>query len=119
MIKLKKNKRKSWKYESKYPSVRKRIKRQTQKAERTMAKQKIKEETDPTDSNSDWFMEFIEGASKLPIVVECEQYKKLDIFEEHCLHNCCPRCNGLGVREDGSPCIHFLSCNCPKCSPRC
>ena len=43
MIKPKKNKRKSWKYESKYTSVRKRIKRQTQKADRTIAKQDIKE----------------------------------------------------------------------------
>lgn len=36
---------------------------------------------------------------------------------ERCLHNACPECHGTGVRRDGSPCVHSLSCPCPRCSP--
>jgi len=36
-----------------------------------------------------------------------------------CMHDNCPECVGTGVRRDGSPCIHMISCPCPKCSPRC
>lgn len=35
-----------------------------------------------------------------------------------CLHDSCPSCLGTGVRSDGTPCIHGISCPCPKCSPR-
>jgi hypothetical protein len=35
-----------------------------------------------------------------------------------CLHDGCSECHGTGVKLDGSPCIHFISCPCPKCSPR-
>lgn len=35
-----------------------------------------------------------------------------------CLHDSCPECVGTGVKHDGSPCIHMISCPCPKCSPR-
>ena len=35
-----------------------------------------------------------------------------------CLHDGCPECLGTGVKKDGSPCIHFISCPCPKCTPR-
>ena len=34
-----------------------------------------------------------------------------------CLHDSCPSCKGTGVKLDGSPCAHYLSCRCPKCSP--
>ena len=31
-----------------------------------------------------------------------------------CLHDNCPLCHGTGVKLDGSHCVHYLSCNCPK-----
>lgn len=34
-----------------------------------------------------------------------------------CLHNQCNQCHGTGIKLDGSKCIHYLSCPCPKCSP--
>lgn len=34
-----------------------------------------------------------------------------------CLHDQCIECFGSGKKQDGSPCIHFISCNCPKCAP--
>lgn len=33
-----------------------------------------------------------------------------------CLHDNCPQCNGTGVSILG-PCVHMISCPCPKCSP--
>jgi len=35
-----------------------------------------------------------------------------------CLHDNCPECLGTGIKKDGSSCIHFISCPCPKCTPR-
>ena len=36
----------------------------------------------------------------------------------NCLHDNCSSCGGTGVRKDGlGPCIHMMSCSCPKCSP--
>lgn len=34
-----------------------------------------------------------------------------------CLHDSCPSCIGTGIKRDGSPCVHYISCPCPKCSP--
>jgi len=39
-----------------------------------------------------------------------------DIPWQPCLHDSCPYCHGTGVKLNGSPCIHHISCNCPKCS---
>lgn len=36
-----------------------------------------------------------------------------------CLHMGCTSCWGTGVKADGSPCVHCLSCPCPRCTPRC
>jgi len=41
---MKRNKWKSWKYDAKYSSVRRRIKRKTNKRERFLAKEQIKKE---------------------------------------------------------------------------
>lgn len=41
---MKRNKWKSWKYDAKYSSVRKRIKRKANKRERFLAKEQIKKE---------------------------------------------------------------------------
>lgn len=39
---------------------------------------------------------------------------------EDCLHDKCEDCGGTGQRKDGlGPCVHMLSCTCPKCSIRC
>lgn len=39
---------------------------------------------------------------------------------KRCLHDSCPLCNGTGIRIDGlGPCVHGISCPCPKCSPTC
>ena len=35
-----------------------------------------------------------------------------------CLHDQCAECVGTGIKLNGSACIHFLSCACPKCSPQ-
>lgn len=34
-----------------------------------------------------------------------------------CQHDSCPECFGTGVRRNGTPCAHTLSCDCPKCTP--
>jgi hypothetical protein len=40
--------------------------------------------------------------------------------EQTCLHDGCTQCNGTGQKLDGTgPCVHHISCPCPKCSPRC
>lgn len=39
-------------------------------------------------------------------------------FDKHpCQHDSCPECHGSGIKENGQPCIHMISCSCPKCSP--
>jgi hypothetical protein len=35
-----------------------------------------------------------------------------------CAHDACTNCVGTGIGKDGRPCVHALSCNCTKCSPR-
>lgn len=37
--------------------------------------------------------------------------------EKKCLHESCGDCHGSGRKQDGRPCVHMLSCPCPKCSP--
>jgi len=38
--------------------------------------------------------------------------------ERRCLHDNCTQCSGSGVRKDGlGPCIHMISCPCPRCNP--
>jgi len=34
-----------------------------------------------------------------------------------CLHDACTSCNGSGKKADGSTCVHYISCPCPKCTP--
>lgn len=33
-----------------------------------------------------------------------------------CLHDECKECHGTGKKQDETQCIHYISCNCPKCS---
>ena len=34
-----------------------------------------------------------------------------------CIHDSCPECVGTGLKRDGSMCVHYISCPCPKCTP--
>jgi len=36
-----------------------------------------------------------------------------------CMHDSCTECSGTGIRRFGGPCVHALSCPCPKCTPTC
>ena len=36
-----------------------------------------------------------------------------------CMHDSCTECVGTGVKRDGTMCVHGISCQCPKCTPRC
>jgi hypothetical protein len=38
--------------------------------------------------------------------------------KQPCLHDACPQCHGTGKKEDGTICVHHISCPCPKCTPR-
>lgn len=38
--------------------------------------------------------------------------------DQPCLHDQCENCVGTGVKLDGQKCIHYISCPCPKCTPR-
>ena len=33
-----------------------------------------------------------------------------------CLHDGCEQCHGTGKKQDGTACVHFISCPCPKCN---
>lgn len=34
-----------------------------------------------------------------------------------CMHESCTSCQGIGIKADGTPCVHFISCPCYKCNP--
>ena len=34
-----------------------------------------------------------------------------------CKHEQCTSCYGTGITEMLTPCVHMISCDCPKCSP--
>lgn len=37
-----------------------------------------------------------------------------------CMHDNCSECGGTGIKHNGlGPCVHFISCPCPKCTPTC
>ena len=36
-----------------------------------------------------------------------------------CLHDQCQECHGTGIKINGGMCVHYISCQCPKCSPTC
>ena len=48
-----------------------------------------------------------------------EGYKILKRRGKPCLHDSCTECYGTGVKLDGSKCVHWVSCNCPKCRTTC
>lgn len=70
----------------------------------------------------------LEEIIKTPIVSDyiVDQYKRDNFFDSsngikkysECLHKQCTRCKGTGVTKRGEPCLHYLSCQCPKCTPQ-
>lgn len=36
-----------------------------------------------------------------------------------CMHEQCTQCHGTGVKLDGTACVHYISCPCPRCRPTC
>ena len=36
-----------------------------------------------------------------------------------CFHDACTQCYGTGIKIDGRPCVHGISCPCPKCTSTC
>jgi hypothetical protein len=43
--------------------------------------------------------------------------KQQDYNWRPCMHDSCPECLGTGIKHDGSMCVHYISCPCPKCTP--
>lgn len=43
---------------------------------------------------------------------------RFNINWKPCAHDQCQSCHGTGIKVDGSSCIHYISCDCPKCSPQ-
>lgn len=35
-----------------------------------------------------------------------------------CKHDACTECSGSGRKKNGEMCVHYLSCLCPRCTPR-
>lgn len=43
---------------------------------------------------------------------------KTNVAWQPCLHDECSKCHGTGISLLG-PCVHAISCNCPKCAIVC
>jgi hypothetical protein len=43
-------------------------------------------------------------------------FKHKENMWQPCLHDKCTFCHGTGITVTNQPCMHMLSCNCPKCS---
>lgn len=48
-------------------------------------------------------------------------FKRMILRLEHseCMHENCPDCQGTGRKQDGTMCIHYISCPCKKCTIIC
>ena len=53
------------------------------------------------------------GKSEFPWAEKFKETKA-----DNCLHNTCQDCKGTGIKQNGGPCVHYLSCPCPKCTVR-
>jgi hypothetical protein len=49
--------------------------------------------------------------------IHLQNVKKGYEIWQPCAHDQCPECIGTGIKSNGSPCIHYIYCSCPKCSP--
>lgn len=62
-----------------------------------------------------WIMDNEELPSQVKeFINEKQKYGK---DQQECLHDACPECEGTGTKKDGTPCVHMISCPCPKCTP--
>lgn len=43
--------------------------------------------------------------------------KPVEIEFIPCSHDECDECHGTGINKLGRPCVHMISCRCPKCQP--
>ncbi len=43
--------------------------------------------------------------------------RKSDSNWRPCMHDSCTKCHGTGIDSIGFPCVHMISCPCPKCRP--
>jgi hypothetical protein len=71
-------------------------------------------------SNNTYATQYIYNTSsnKLPDDVVVYLYHDQRNDSSICLHDTCLACNGSGIKETGEPCVHHISCPCPKCSFR-
>lgn len=44
------------------------------------------------------------------------QIKKPETKFVRCFNAECSQCKGTGIKLDGSACIHYIACPCPRCS---
>ena len=51
--------------------------------------------------------------------VERNRQKRMINYRDgsDCAHLRCSLCVGTGVQENGTICVHFISCSCVRCSP--
>jgi excinuclease UvrABC ATPase subunit len=69
----------------------------------------------PTFKDGRTFPDIREIFENTPSVIK-NGYKDGEKIEQHCLHDDCSECNGTGRKQDGSMCIHHISCPCPRCT---
>ena len=51
--------------------------------------------------------------------VEKNRQKRMNAYGDgsDCAHLRCGQCVGTGVKENGTRCVHYISCPCIRCSP--
>jgi hypothetical protein len=72
-----------------------------------------------TNESNKYIDEHLTNYSEFLTEKKNNQYvKKKPFFLEPCLNDDCLSCFGTGVKDDGSICVHYIVCKCPKCSYR-
>lgn len=69
-----------------------------------------------SDSRKEWYDEDLRRRQQEHLR---QVRENLERDWQPCMHDACTECVGTGIKKDGTPCIHFISCPCPKCNPRC
>jgi hypothetical protein len=66
------------------------------------------------------FSEFVRSDNKIDPFEDFKPLWTNSNEDNDCLHKQCERCNGTGVdKVTKQSCIHFISCPCKRCTPRC
>ena len=51
-------------------------------------------------------------------IINVSNYDKPKLQQNvKCMHDKCALCNGTGLKKDLTPCVYYISCQCPKCNP--